>query len=114
MSGLCTCIMDHDHAACSCGGLRPAQPKKAKERAEHKLARAWLDGNTWDDCIVCPYCGDKTDYGTAWEGLPKKGFEHDGDKTWVECDECGKEFKVTLSVTYEFMTDPIPNPEKNP
>ena len=41
------------------------------------------------------------------------GFEHDGDRTWVECDECGKEFRVSLSVTYEFRTDPIPVPEKN-
>lgn len=106
----CTCITAHDRMACI--GWCKAEKKEAEPKT--KLARAWLDGNTWDDCLVCPYCGDKTDYGTAWECLPKKGFEHDGDRTWLECDECGKEFKVSLCVTYEFRTDPIPNPEKKP
>jgi DNA-directed RNA polymerase subunit RPC12/RpoP len=106
----CTCITAHDRMVC----VGWCNPEKSEEEPEPKLAREWLDGDTWDDCLVCPYCGDKTDYGTAWECLPKKGFEHDGDRTWVECDECGKEFRVSLSVTYEFRTDPIPNPEKKP
>lgn len=105
----CTCITAHDRMACI--GWCKAEKKEAEPKT--KLARAWLDGNTWDDCLVCPYCGDKTEYGVAWERLPK-GFERDGDRTWLECDECGKEFKVTLRVTYEFATDPIPNPETKP
>ena len=104
----CTCITAHDRMVC----VGWCKPKKTEETQDSKVARTWLESQGWDDCIICPYCGDKTDYGEAWECLPKKGFEHDGDRTWLECDECGKEFKVTLSVSYEFKTDPIPNPEK--
>ena len=77
-----------------------------------KYARRWLDDETWASNLVCPYCGDVTDEETAWECLPKKGFEHDGDRTWVKCDECGREFKVTLSVSYDFKTEPVYTPKE--
>lgn len=104
----CACITAHDRMVC----VGWCKPKEEQAESKPQLARAWLEGNTWDDCLVCPYCGDTTEYGDAWECLPKKGFEHDGDRTWVKCDECGREFKVTLSVSYDFKTEPVCTPKE--
>jgi len=72
-----------------------------------KYARRWLDSNTWsDEKLVCPYCGDVTDLSEGWGRLPR-GFEHDGQCAWIACDQCGRELRVTLSVTYEVRTDPV-------
>ncbi|NBT36277.1 MAG: hypothetical protein EBT03_12225 [Betaproteobacteria bacterium] len=72
------------------------------ERYHHR----YLDSDDYDDCLICPYCGDRQDYGSAWETLGNT-VQHDGDRTWVKCDECDREYRVTLRVTYEFQTGPV-------
>jgi len=47
----------------------------------------------------CPYCG--TEVGDAWElNLD------DGDSSMHECDDCGKEFKITASISISYTTTP--------
>jgi len=77
---------------------------------QEKYARAWLDGNTWDDVLVCPYCGDRTEDELSVI-LPAKGFEHDGDKAEVACSACSRSFEVTLSLTYAYRTRPLAHVE---
>ncbi len=54
------------------------------------------------DYITCPYCGyeDKefADYPSC--------LDLDGDTTILECDNCGREFEVMLSVwvNYSYMS----------
>jgi hypothetical protein len=66
-------------------------------------ARAYLDSYDWDDCLICPYCGHKDGYGEACD----LDLEYDGDKVDAPCGTCGRDFRVTLCVTYEWRTDPV-------
>lgn len=52
------------------------------------------------DEIVCPLCKHK--FSDSWE------YELDGDdSTEVECENCGKDFLVTISVTVNYTSKPI-------
>ena len=49
------------------------------------------------DLIDCPYCGETQERDDLIECLP----DCDGDTMDVNCESCGKDFKVTCSVEYE-------------
>lgn len=57
------------------------------------------------DDITCPHCGfaqdDHTDYPLS--------LANDGDREDVECDSCGKPFRVELWTTFRY-TSTIPTP----
>ena len=54
----------------------------------------------WEDCIVCPRCGtvdeETNDYPPS--------LQHDGDAAPYSCSECGTDFTVTISVSYEYQS----------
>jgi hypothetical protein len=64
-------------------------------------ARSWEEG-AFGDYLVCPHCdavdGEHTDY-------PRE-LEHDGDTALHSCHACGRDYVVTLSVSYEYATGP--------
>lgn len=54
----------------------------------------------YETFIVCPYCGyqhqDMYDYPfVKW---------NDGEEKGIDCAECGKDFDVTINVSYSFCT----------
>lgn len=55
-----------------------------------------------EHCIVCPYCLYEDH-----EPGEHSGLRHDGDTTHFECPECDQVSRVTLSVTYEYLAEPI-------
>lgn len=56
----------------------------------------------WTDEPKCPYCGfEGQDW---WDGLEPKS---DGDSWDVDCGDCGKEYRVIMSVSTHFSTEKI-------
>lgn len=49
--------------------------------------------------IKCPYCKHEETDSWEWEEL-----RHSDDTTEHECEECGKNFNITLSISYEYTT----------
>ena len=56
---------------------------------------------TWRDLPTCPYCGEEDH--DWWDGLEPKD---DGDSWEIKCD-CGKRYKVWLSVEALFKADVV-------
>jgi hypothetical protein len=59
---------------------------------------------------TCPFCGYK--YEEWWDACSSQHFQHDGDETEFDCPECEKAYVCTLSVTYEFSTEPAKTAEE--
>ncbi len=55
-----------------------------------------------EHCIVCPYCLYEDDEPGEYSSL-----EHDGDTMFFECPECGQTSKVTVSITREYLSEPV-------
>lgn len=58
----------------------------------------------WTSEPVCPHCGFKDQ--DWWDGI---GPKDDGDSWVAECGECGREYKVTMSVSTHFETEEVPH-----
>lgn len=74
----------------------------------------WEAGYDYDEVVICPYCGHTVDPETQPDDIHdilRETDGRDGDESEVTCDGCEREFKLTLSVSYNFRTDPI---EKDP
>ncbi len=68
------------------------------------LSPAWENAATWEEeGARCPYCG-KLDTDTC----DFTGLQKDGDRTTMNCGFCGREFRVTMSVSVEYETRPMP------
>jgi hypothetical protein len=69
------------------------------------------DTEKWDGSfrneIQCPHCGaldeERCDY--------PESLRHDGDTSETDCGVCEKPMRVTLSVSYTYSTEPVPEPD---
>jgi len=56
----------------------------------------------YEDNPTCPYCGEQ------YIPYHCEGLQFDGDSTIDECEMCGRKYTLTLCVTYEYISDPLP------
>lgn len=56
------------------------------------------------DKMKCPYCDYEID--NSWEYFGED-FEADGDTENFNCQDCGKDFKCNLSITYGYDCEKI-------
>ena len=56
----------------------------------------------WNDYPKCPYCGAEDE---DLSSLPVT-LEHDGDEGVLSCGECGRDYLVTMCVSYSFCAEP--------
>jgi uncharacterized Zn finger protein len=56
--------------------------------------------SNFGEFMVCPHCGADDEETTDYPSV----LEHDGDKTKVECHNCGQIFEATMSVEYSYAT----------
>ena len=54
-----------------------------------------------EDEPTCPYCG------ASYYANDVLSLKYDGDSTTDECEQCGRSYKLTLCVTYEYISDPL-------
>ena len=59
--------------------------------------------------IICPYCGKRYDptYGGTYIGGRVVDFYEEGDQGEFTCDECGKRFKLSTEIKWEYTTETI-------
>ena len=55
--------------------------------------------HSWTDRPVCPHCGYTNN---GW--WAETSLREDGDFETVECLDCGKAYKQTVSISYSFTT----------
>ena len=58
----------------------------------------------WAKFITCPYCGEADEETSEYP----HSLRFDGDTTKCECPYCHKSFTVTLGVTYDYTSTPLP------
>ena len=65
--------------------------------------------NEFADEIICPYCGKK--YGPTYEETYIGGEDVDcykeGEQGEFTCDECGKKFRLSAEMKWEYTTETI-------
>ena len=65
---------------------------------EFKYEEIWRE-----ETIECPYCHHRWDWDSLWEGT---SLREDDDCDELQCDDCGKTFHASLSVSYSYTTTP--------
>ena len=78
-----------------------------EEDSEHPNARnfsaKWLNEDDWNEWATCPHCGDREDDSEELGAEVSK----DGKRLTRQCSACGKQYAITLSVTWFWKTEPL-------
>jgi len=71
-----------------------------KREKEYRRQLKRLSEITSNSCIVCPHCFYENE-------LWYEYLDGDGESTEIECEDCGKDFKVTLSISYALTSEKV-------
>ena len=73
------------------------------------MSKEWYSNWECDDVIICPYCGKKYEptYEETYIGGKDVDCYKEGEQGEFTCDECGKKFRLSAEMKWEYTTETI-------